>query len=436
MNKKKVSLTQVIRHIIQLGSFIIIPALFILAFNSVKSIYLAILDKTFSFSSQSSSILTLIAIIPVTMFSGRFFCGYLCAFGSMQELISSIAKILHIPQIKYNSVVDNILKVLKFIVLAAIFVAWTKKFDLDKYNPWNVFGVYSSYKGWTTVSNLLTIGGGILLLIIILSLFTERVFCRYFCPLGAIFTLLSLIRIFKVKKAGKLCSDCSVCNHTCPMHIDIKKDSSSDSTVHSGECINCFRCVEGCASSSLETASSNAVTGCLAAVAIAGIYLTGTMNIDGKSAIPDSDQELNEDDNAATDGSTSENAQNDSEQGTDDSSDASSMASILNSSNFKDGVYTGTGTGFRGDVDVTVTVSDGKISDIVVDYYEDDDHFFESAESSVISDIIDTQSTDVSTVSGATFSSNGIIEAVADALDIEFTNPNESMKREGRGHRH
>ncbi|MGN1457352.1 MAG: FMN-binding protein, partial [Acutalibacteraceae bacterium] len=58
--------------------------------------------------------------------------------------------------------------------------------------------------------------------------------------------------------------------------------------------------------------------------------------------------------------------------------------------------------------------------------------FFSKAKSSVISEIISKQSTAVSTVSGATFSSNGIIEAVSNALEIEFENPNATMG----GHRH
>ena len=53
----------------------------------------------------------------------------------------------------------------------------------------------------------------------------------------------------------------------------------------------------------------------------------------------------------------------------------------------------------------------------------------------MISSIIKSQSTDVDAVSGATFSSNGIKEAVADALGIEFTNPNSTMEN-GHGGRH
>ena len=86
-----------------------------------------------------------------------------------------------------------------------------------------------------------------------------------------------------------------------------------------------------------------------------------------------------------------------------------------------DGTYKGSGTGLRGETDVTVTVKDGKIAEITVDSYQDDQEFFERAESTIIDEILAAQSVDVDAVSGATYSSNGIREAVADALDLSFT---------------
>lgn len=82
-----------------------------------------------------------------------------------------------------------------------------------------------------------------------------------------------------------------------------------------------------------------------------------------------------------------------------------------------------------------VTVSGGKITDITVESYEDDEQFFSRAESTVIDEILSQQSVNVSTVSGATYSSNGIMEAVADALGISFDNPNSSSGQNGDARR-
>ena len=85
-------------------------------------------------------------------------------------------------------------------------------------------------------------------------------------------------------------------------------------------------------------------------------------------------------------------------------------------SNYKDGIYNGEAKGFGGTVAVEVTVENGKINKIDVTSHEKEDAAYFDSAIYVIDEIIDEQSTDVDTVSGATFSSNGIIGAVKDAL--------------------
>ena len=87
----------------------------------------------------------------------------------------------------------------------------------------------------------------------------------------------------------------------------------------------------------------------------------------------------------------------------------------------QDGTYTGVGSGYKGDIDVSVTVQNGYITDITIDHNSDTKKYFSRAKSKIIDRVITNQSVDVDTVSGATYSSNGILEAVADALGLEFT---------------
>ena len=78
---------------------------------------------------------------------------------------------------------------------------------------------------------------------------------------------------------------------------------------------------------------------------------------------------------------------------------------------------------------MTVTVKDGFITAITIESYRDDNEYFSRAKNKVISYIIDAQSPDVDAVSGATYSSNGIMDAVADALGIDFTATTSSRGR-------
>ena len=153
-----------------------------------------------------------------------------------------------------------------------------------------------------------------------------------------------------------------------------------------------------------------------------------------KNALAAQTQANNTQDSAQTARSQDTDIQND-QTGiqSDTASQSESVSSEAGTSNvqLQDGTYTGSGTGFRGETDVTVTVSGGKITDITIDSYQDDEQFFGRAESTIIQEIIANQSVNVDAVSGATYSSNGIKEAVANALSLDYT-PS-TVQNEGRG---
>ena len=168
--------------------------------------------------------------------------------------------------------------------------------------------------------------------------------------------------------------------------------------VRSGECINCMKCTSVCQKENITADTLPAISGTVAVTAIAGLYYAGVI-----STVPDEKE-----------------------------SEEISIEDITASGAYSDGVYKGSGEGFRGDIDVTVTVENGIISDINIDSYKDDKEFFQKAKSGVISAIIKSQSTDVDAVSGATFSSNGIIEAVKNALGEETGEAAESTTKQAQ----
>lgn len=83
---------------------------------------------------------------------------------------------------------------------------------------------------------------------------------------------------------------------------------------------------------------------------------------------------------------------------------------------YADGTYTGEAQGYGGTVAVELTVENGEITDLTITSAEKEDTAYLDAASAVIDSILEQQSTDVDTVSGATFSSNGILHAAEDAL--------------------
>ena len=128
----------------------------------------------------------------------------------MQDLLWAFGK--HIPKrLTVPEKADRVLKYLKYLVLAFVVICiWTFAWLGDTvWSPWTIFGMYSSpFKGFAPATYLLSIGALLMLLIIIGSVFVERFFCKYFCPLGALFAIASRFRLFKIKKPSEGCGSC------------------------------------------------------------------------------------------------------------------------------------------------------------------------------------------------------------------------------------
>lgn len=386
--KTKQRRIQIVRGVIQLLSFLLIPGLFITVFSGIGAIYTAIISGTFVLSQQLVNILIVTAAVLMTIVWGRFFCGWICSFGAMQDLLRFLGKKIT----KRNLIpekADRVLKYFKYAVLLYVVIAvWTLGFGADTvWSPWMVFGMYASpFSGFPTGLAFLSVGGALLLLTLIGSLFIDRFFCRYICPLGAIFTLVSGIRIFRVKKPVSQCGSCRGCTKSCPMAVPLYKYDE----VKSGECIDCLKCTTACQRNNVKIETLPAVSGTVAAMALMGVTFAGTI-------IPSSTN-VASGANPITVGATEANV-----------------------GKFKDGTYMGAGAGYRGDINVSVTVENGNIADVTVTSSKDDRKFMQKAQNSVIPSIIDQQTPDVDTVSGATFSSQGIIDAVKDALETQLS---------------
>ena len=89
---------------------------------------------------------------------------------------------------------------------------------------------------------ILKIIGILLLVIFIGSLFVQRFFCRYFCPMGAIYSLISQASFLKIDKPRDGCGKCHLCTSKCPMGMDLTKKDR----IAGGECISCQKCVSWC----------------------------------------------------------------------------------------------------------------------------------------------------------------------------------------------
>ena len=141
--------------------------------------------------------------------------------------------------------------------------------------------------------------------------------------------------------------------------------------------------------------------------------------------------------NALKEAGTSETVENGSD---DKAADKAEFISAGRFRNLVDGVYTGSADAFRGDVEVQVTVENQQVTDISIFSYCDTEEYFFKAAPVVIEEMKEEQSLNIDAVSGATYSSNGIIHAVANALEIpedqyaERPGRNLAAKKKSHGH--
>ncbi|MBZ9634756.1 4Fe-4S binding protein [Clostridium sp. FP1] len=110
---------------------------------------------------------------------------------------------------------------------------------LETTSPWDAFAQITNFN---QVLSDYTIGFILLVLITIGAFFIERFFCRYLCPLGAVFNIFSRIGILKIKKPTDRCGKCRLCTNNCSMALSLYKVES----IRGGDCINCLKCIEAC----------------------------------------------------------------------------------------------------------------------------------------------------------------------------------------------
>ena len=375
-----------IKVVIQILSFALIPGLFEGEFAAVGNIVSCIYKGNISWESVKYSVWMLVATVPATVLVGRFFCGFFCSFGAVQDLLWLGSHRLRalFPGKRNLKKADRIFRFAKYAVLFYFIIfIWSGVTAVKTAGPWQVFGQYVSFGHWPGLKPLLSVGGILLLVIFIGSLFVQRFFCRYFCPMGAIYSLISQASFLKIDKPRDGCGKCHLCTSKCPMGMDLTKKDR----IAGGECISCQKCVSWCPKGNARFRSRYGVligvgVTCIT-IMVSQLFIAGNL---AREKMADS---------------VKKTAENNAE------------------GNFQNGIYTGTGEGYRGKVTVTVKVADGKITELVLDDYADDKSYMERAKNRIFQEMISRQNTDVDAVSGATYSSNGLIEAVNKALGNE-----------------
>lgn len=171
------------------------------------------------------------------LFWGRGpFCGWLCPFGALQELLNNIAQAVKIPQYRLPWGLHERLWPIKYIIFLGLFgmSLYSTAFaeQLAEVEPFKTAIILKFAREWPYVIYALTMLSA--------GLFVERFFCRYVCPLGAALAIPGRIRMFEWLRRWPECgSPCQRCANECPVQA-----IHPEGHINVNECIYCMHCQE------------------------------------------------------------------------------------------------------------------------------------------------------------------------------------------------
>ncbi|MDX9939509.1 MAG: 4Fe-4S binding protein [Sphaerochaetaceae bacterium] len=181
---------------------------------------------------------------------GRFACGWLCPFGWLQDLLHKIKlprrikRLRRLPGERYLSLARYLVLVL-FVILLPMFAVDF----IGQGSPWFCTWVCPS----GTLSGLLLLAGNeglrsvagwlfawknlLLAITVVASLVIYRPFCRYICPLGAIYGLFNPIALYRFEIDHEACTLCGICQRVCKLDIPVFEKPNSSACIRCGDCI-------------------------------------------------------------------------------------------------------------------------------------------------------------------------------------------------------
>lgn len=190
-------------------------------------------------------------LVFVGALMGRFVCGWLCPFGLIQDLLHKIPFVKKISSFRG----DRLLRKLKYVIFL-VFVILLPMFVVDMLGqgaPYfcKLICPAGTLEGGiplvllnsamrTAVGWLYAWKNVLLVVIVLLSVVIYRPFCKYICPLGAVYSVFNPIAVFRYRVDKEACVHCGACAKACKMQVDPSE------TPNHPECIRCGSCKKVC----------------------------------------------------------------------------------------------------------------------------------------------------------------------------------------------
>jgi NosR/NirI family nitrous oxide reductase transcriptional regulator len=192
------------------------------------------LDIGFYLAEPLMVIIAAYTLLSVVLIGRGVFCGWLCPFGALQELLGQLSRALHVPQWNPPAALEKRLWLGKYVAAAAVMVLVITQLDPAgaslEIEPFKTAISTKFTRAWPYVlyaGALLSIG-----------LFSERAYCRFLCPLGGLLAFLDRLHLLNLLKRRPECgSPCHLCERACPVRA-----IEPTGKIVTAECFQCLDC--------------------------------------------------------------------------------------------------------------------------------------------------------------------------------------------------
>ncbi|MCC6780257.1 MAG: 4Fe-4S binding protein, partial [Hyphomicrobiales bacterium] len=179
-------------------------------------------------------IVAVYTLLSVLLIGRGVFCGWLCPFGALQELLAQVSRWLRLPQWIPSPALEHRLRLGKYVAAAAVLTLALTSVDSSgastEVEPFKTAVISKFTRAWPFVlyaGTLLAIG-----------LFCERAYCRFLCPLGGLLAILDRLHLIdRLKRRPDCGNPCRLCERSCPVRAILPSGK-----IVTAECFQCLDC--------------------------------------------------------------------------------------------------------------------------------------------------------------------------------------------------